>query len=189
MSNRRLCWVMPGSGLCSPFILWFHLSVGEGKQHEKQSSGTDAALCLKRGCLQTFMDQFSNVEKCLCVCVYIYTLYLCRPLFLALCTINLLVSWMFFHHLPSIRVTHLWNEHDSPYLQTHAEDCVARTVRALMHAICWMRIALKVQYNKREINLGNITSCQDFVPFSIFDVSILYLLFLLFSVLYSFSNQ
>lgn len=39
-----------------------------------------------------------------------------------------------------------------------------------------MRIASKVQYNKREINLGNITSCQDFVPFGIFDISILYLL-------------
>lgn len=42
-----------------------------------------------------------------------------------------------------------------------------RTVCTRTHAIHWMRIASKVQYNKKEINLSNITSCRDLVPLSI----------------------
>lgn len=73
MSNRRLYRVMPESGLCPLFIVWFHLSVSEGKHQEKHNSGTDTALHLMLGCPQTFTAKFLNAEKCTCVCIYTLT--------------------------------------------------------------------------------------------------------------------
>lgn len=191
MSNRRLYRVMPGSGLCSLFILWFHLSVGEGKQHEKQSSGTDAALCLKCGCLQTFTIQFSNIEKCLCVCIYIFiiftqTTFSCTMYYNPSCELDVLPSSSKLHTsgLPIC-------EMNMPVL---IFKLMPRTVlRGLCVHLCMQYAGWELP-RKYNIIKGKLTSVISLLAktlsllvFLTFQFFIYFQFFI--SVLYSFSNQ
>lgn len=163
MSNRRLSGIMPESGLCPLFIPWFHLCVGEGKQHRAEAQ---IPLCLTRGCPQALWLHFKCRE--LCVWIYIY-----------------IGADILFMQTTSSRCAHYSPHHKLDVFPSPSKLCTSgllicelhtavlisrltpRTVCTRMHAIHWMRIASKVQYNKKEINLSNITSCRDLVPLSI----------------------